>query len=221
MITKPLEVQASLLAADFLNLSKEIRRAEASGADLLHVDVMDGRLVDDISFGVKNVEDICAFTGMPVDVHLMIEAPQSFASRMADAGAKIVTIQFEPCKEIFRTITTIQEKGAEAAICIAPETSVSSLGSVIEWADRILLVSVSLGLGGQKFIPSILSKLADLIELRRKSNRKFKIGVDGGITLENSNQIKSLNIDYLVAGTAIFSAMDINGAVKRLKQNCP
>ena len=216
---RKIEVQASLLAADFLSIGTEIKRVEESGVDCLHVDVMDGQLVDDISFGVRNVELISSYSGIPVDAHLMIDTPQSFAGRMADAGAKIITIQYEPCKEIYRTISTIREKGAEPAICIAPETSISALSAIVDWVDRVLLVTVSLGLGGQVFITSMFNKIAALIDLRDRCKNKFKIGVDGGVTLENLSSIRSLDIDYIVAGTTIFQSSDIGMIVKQLKQS--
>lgn len=211
------EVEASLLAADFLNLEQEIRKAERSGADMFHLDVMDGHLVDDIAFGVQNVKTICAATTLPVDAHLMIAHPHMFAERMVAAGAKLVTIQLEPCLEIYRTIQAVKDDGAEVAVCIAPETPVACLETVVDWVDRVLLVTVALGLGGQSFIPSMEKKIERTVALREQRGLRFKIGVDGGVTPQNAQRIKQCGADYLVAGTCVLASGDMGAAVAALK----
>jgi Pentose-5-phosphate-3-epimerase len=212
------KIGASVLAADFMKLGYEIERAQEGGVDLFHVDVMDGHLVSDIAFGVNNVKDICRQSRIPVEAHLMTEHPQWFAVRMAEAGAKIVTIQLEPCLEIYRTIMDIRSAGAKAHVCINPTTPLAMLDELYPMVDGILLVTVALGIGGQKIIPTMFEKLRWLHEIKEAHGYTFQIGVDGGVTAANRAEIKKCGADYMIAGTTIFAAGDLKQTVSMLKE---
>ncbi len=214
------EIGASLLAADFLHLADAMTNAEQAGAGFFHVDVMDGHLVEDIAFGVQNVADICRAANIPVDAHLMIAQPQAFAMRMVNAGAGIVTVQLEPCLQTYRTLRDIKEAGARVGVCVAPETPISALTAVAPWVDRVLLVSVCLGLGGQQFIPQMYDKLRQTKELRDSSGYTFEIGVDGGVTLDNVEAIKACGADYMVAGTCVMASEDMPQAISKMTGSC-
>ena len=212
------KIGASVLAADFIKLGYDIGRAQQANVDFLHVDVMDGHLVEDIAFGVNNVKAICDSTSLCVDAHLMIAHPQCFARRMAEAGAKIVTIQLEPCLEIYKTIADIQSAGAKAYVGISPTTSLAILEELYPVVDGILLVTVALGIGGQKIIPSMFDKIKKLNKIKNEGKYSFEIGVDGGVVSANAQKIKECGADYMVAGTTIFASLDMKGAVLLLKK---
>lgn len=212
------KIGASVLAADFMNLGEEIGRAQRSGVDLLHIDVMDGHLVNDIAFGVNNVSAICRAAGLPVEAHLMIAHPERFALRMIGAGAKIITLQLEPCLEIYKTISDIKSAGAKAYISINPTTPLAMLEELYPMVDGVLLVTVALGIGGQKIIPTMFDKIKKLNELKRDRNYAFETGVDGGVTLENAEKIRECGADYMVGGTMVFASPDMGETVRRLKK---
>lgn len=212
------KVGASLLAADFLNLGHELKRAEAAGADFLHIDVMDGHLVSDIAFGADNVKAIASATGLCVEAHLMIAHPERFAMRMVRAGAGIVTLQLEPCLDLYKTIADIKAAGAKAYVCIRPATPLCMLEELFHAVDGILLVTVPLGIGGQKIIPSMYDKIGRLCELRKEGGYAFEIGVDGGVTAGNAARITAPGVDFIVAGSAVFAAADMKETVAILKR---
>ena len=212
-----MKIGASLLAADFMNLGNELARAKQANVDLLHIDVMDGHLVDDIAFGAANVAAICANTDLCVDAHLMIDEPQRFAKRMLQAGAEIVTLQFEPCLDLYRTICAIREAGARAYVSIRPATPVWILEEAAAMVDGVLLVAVPLGIGGQKFIPSMYEKIKKLSEWKKERGYSFEIGVDGGVTAQNASAVKDSGADYLICGTTVFAAPDMAQTVRELR----
>ena len=211
------KIGASLLAADYMHLGNELERAKQANVDFLHVDVMDGHLVNDIAFGVNNVEAICANTDLCVDTHLMIAQPHRFVQRILLAGAKIVTLQFESCLDLYKTIYEIKEAKARAVICIRPATPVWMLEEAAQMADGILLVAVPLGIGGQKIIPTMYEKIRKLSEWKTEKGYTFEIGVDGGVTAENASQIKACGADCLICGTTVFASKDMKQTVNALK----
>jgi ribulose-phosphate 3-epimerase len=215
---RPVKIGASILAADFLNIESEVKRAEQAKVDSIHIDVMDGHLVSDIAFGAGNVRSVCGATDICVDAHLMIARPQSFAMRMIEAGAGIITLQMEPCLDLYKTISDIKAANARAYVCIRPETSAGQLEEVLEWVDGVLLVSVPLGIGGQKMIPSMKRKISRLAEYKNKCGYSFEIGVDGGVTTENAAEITACGADYLVCGTTLFASTDMRATVESLKR---
>ncbi len=213
-MSKEVKVFASILAADFMSIGSEIRRMEEAGVDGFHVDMMDGNLVSDIAFGVNHSMAVCNFAKAPVDVHLMIREPMKFVHRIIDAGASCVTIQAESGDQTYRCIQIVKEAGLQAACCIAPETPVSYLNNIVDWVDRILLVCVPLGLGGQQFIKNCYDKIAKLASLRTKRNLDFLIGVDGGLNAQNFRCITDAGADYLVAGTFVYVSEDPSTCIK-------
>lgn len=213
------KIGASVLAADFMNLGNELARAKQANVDLLHIDVMDGHLVKDIAFGAANVAAICANTDLCVDAHLMIEGTHRFTKRMLQAGADIVTLQFEPCLDLYRTICEIRDAGARAYVCIRPATPVWMLEEAAPMVDGVLLVAVPLGIGGQKFIPSMFEKITKLSNWKKERDYSFEIGVDGGVTAENASAIKACGADYLICGTTVFAAADMVQTVRDLRMD--
>ncbi len=212
------KIGASVLAADFIRLGEEIGRVRRSGADRLHVDVMDGHLVHDIAFGVNNVKAVCRAAGLPVEAHLMVAHPERFALRMIEAGANIVTLQLEPCLQIYKTISDIKSAGAKAFVALEPTTPLKLLEELYPVADGVLLVTVALGIGGQQIIPSMFDKISRLGRLKKDGGYGFEIGVDGGVTPENAGRIRECGADYMVGGTMMFASPDMEETVRRLKK---
>jgi ribulose-phosphate 3-epimerase len=198
-------VAPSLLAADFNNLANEIEMINKSEADWLHLDIMDGVFVPNISFGMpilKHVKKICKKT---IDVHLMIVKPERYVEQYADAGADIINVHYEACDHLNRVVQQIKNKDKLAGVTINPHTSVQLLKDIIPYIDMVLIMSVNPGFGGQQFIGNTYSKLNELVNLKEQLNKNLIIQVDGGISSKNAKELKMHGANSLVAGNAVFS----------------
>jgi ribulose-phosphate 3-epimerase len=211
-------VSPSVLSADFGNLKKEIDMLNNSCADWIHLDIMDGVFVPNISFGLPVVKSISGLTAKPLDVHLMIVNPEKYADRFCKAGASILTVQYEACVHLHGMIQQIKSLGMKAGVSLNPHTPVSLVENVIDDIDILLIMSVNPGFGGQKFIPKSLDKIRQAKELIIRTGSDALIEVDGGIYLENAGEIYSAGADVLVSGNAVFSASDPANYIEKLKK---
>jgi ribulose-phosphate 3-epimerase len=218
MFPPMVEVAPSILAADFAALGEQIRACERGGAKMIHVDVMDGHFVPNISIGVPVVASLRQATRLTLDVHLMIERPGSYVDAFADAGAEILTVHQEATRHLDRALTAIRERGMKAGVAINPATPVMTLSEVLDKADIVLVMSVNPGFGGQKFLPGTYEKLRQLAELRARYNHSFQIEVDGGVGPENAAELARAGADILVAGTSVFRTPDPAEAVRQMTQ---
>lgn len=199
----------SILSADFSCLGEETERIRRGGADLIHVDVMDGHFVPNISFGAAVMKSLLGKTDIPFDVHLMIEDPDKYIDDFVTENTEYITVHAEACTHINRTLQHIKSKGVKAGVALNPGTPLSVLDYVLEDADMILVMSVNPGFGGQKFIPSVLRKASELVKLREERNLDFEIEIDGGVNLDNLKQITDAGVSIVVAGSSVFKADDI------------
>jgi ribulose-phosphate 3-epimerase len=213
-----LAIAPSILAANFASLEEAIRAAERGGADIIHVDVMDGHFVPNITVGVPVVASLRKATRLPLDVHLMIENPEQFIEAFVEAGADMISVHQESTPHLDRALEMIRERGRGAGAVINPATPVEALSEVLDRVDHILVMSVNPGFGGQSFIPNALEKIQKLRKMRERYNANFRIEVDGGIDLGNVAQIVRAGAQILVAGTSIFHTADPAAAVHSLKQ---
>ncbi len=202
----------SILAADLLQLESQIKEVEANGADYIHIDVMDGQFVPNISFGPVMVETAKRISDLPADVHLMIDSPQNFIKSFAEAGANIITIHQEACSHLDRAINMVKENGAKAGVAINPATTIDTLESILGIVDLVLIMTVNPGFGGQKFIPYSLEKISKLAQIKKDKRLSFQIEVDGGINAETASQAFEAGAEIFVAGNAIFKAPSIASA---------
>lgn len=198
------QIAPSILSADFTKLGDEIRAIEAGGAEILHVDVMDGRFVPNITIGLPVVKSIRKHTNLPIDTHLMIVEPARYAVEFVEAGANMVSVHVEADHHLQRTLVAIREAGAEAGVAINPATPLVMLEEALPFADYILLMSVNPGFGGQKFISTALDKLKRLRSMIRERNLDTRIEIDGGIDERNIKEIVDAGADMIVAGSAVF-----------------
>lgn len=199
----------SLLAADFANLKEEIKKIEDGGADYLHLDVMDGVFVPNISFGAPVIKSLRSITKLPFDVHLMVDKPERYIEDFVKAGADIITVHQESTTHLHRTIQLIKSFGVKAGISLNPATPVESLKHIIEDLDLILIMSVNPGFGGQSFIPAMKNKISETRSIINEKDLEIILEVDGGIKLDNVKEIIELGADLVVAGSDIFGAEDI------------
>ncbi len=206
----------SLLSANFLFLAKEIELINASEASWFHLDVMDGVFVPNISFGFPVIEKVKSMTSKPLDVHLMIIDPDRYLERFVRSGADILSVHYEACVHLHRTVDAIRKLGAKAGVVLNPHTPVHSLENIIAEVDLVLIMSVNPGFGGQKFIDGTYRKIASLKELMLKHNSKALIEVDGGVDITNGRRLIDAGTDVLVAGNSIFSADDPSGMIHQL-----
>jgi ribulose-phosphate 3-epimerase len=218
MIIPLLEIAPSILAADFSRLGEEIAAVERGGARMLHVDVMDGHFVPNISIGVPVVSSLRKATSLTLDVHLMIAEPGLYVGAFADAGADMISVHQEATPHLDRVLSAIQERDIKAGVVINPATPVSTLTEVLPMVDFVLVMSVNPGFGGQKFIPSSLDKLRQLKELRSRYNYRYQIEVDGGLGLDNVSDAVRAGAEIIVAGTSIFHTADPAESVRRMRQ---
>ena len=213
-----IEIAPSILSADFSRLGEQIKTVERAGASLLHVDVMDGRFVPNITIGLPVVKAISRATRLPIDAHLMIVEPGRYAEQFVQAGAKMVSIHIEADPHAHRTLTSIREAGAQAGIAINPATSLSALEEVIKFADYVLLMSVNPGFGGQEFIPASLDKVRRLRKMIDERGLKARIEIDGGVDSDNVAEIAGAGAEIIVSGSAIFGAPDPAVALRQLRE---
>ncbi|MFN0014615.1 MAG: ribulose-phosphate 3-epimerase [Saprospiraceae bacterium] len=211
------KIAPSLLAADFARLGEEIELVNQSQADWLHLDVMDGRFVPNITFGMLIVEAARRLCTKPLDVHLMIMEPERYIEAFRQAGAHVITVHYEACPHLHRTICQIKETGALAGVALNPHTPVHVLEDVLEDIDLVCLMSVNPGFGGQKFIYQTLPKVRKLREIMDTANARALIEIDGGVGLQNAESLLQAGANVLVAGSSVFGAKDPLAAVAALK----
>jgi ribulose-phosphate 3-epimerase len=211
-------ISPSILNSNFINLQREIEMLNASEADWIHLDIMDGVFVPNISFGQHIVAAIHAISKKPLDVHLMIIDPDRYIDEFAAAGASNITVHFEACNHLFRTIQYIKQKGLRAGVAINPHTPVQELEEVLSEIDLILNMTVNPGFGGQSFIESSYEKIIRLKELIIKKNSKALIEVDGGVDLKNAKLLKNAGVDIIVAGSSIFKSQSPRDTIKKFKR---
>jgi ribulose-phosphate 3-epimerase len=213
-----IEIAPSILSADFTRLGQQIEAVERAGASLLHVDVMDGRFVPNITVGLPVVKAISRATQLPIDAHLMIVEPGRYAEQFVKAGAQMVSIHIEADPHAHRTLAAIRDAGAQAGIAINPATPLSALDEALKFADYVLLMSVNPGFGGQKFIPESLEKVRRLRKMIDERRLKTRIEIDGGIDKENVAEIAGAGAEIIVSGSAIFGAPDPAVALRELRE---
>ncbi|HTK94486.1 MAG TPA: ribulose-phosphate 3-epimerase [Terriglobales bacterium] len=211
-----IELAPSILSADFARLAEGVKAAAEGGATLLHVDVMDGHFVPNITIGPPVVASLRKVTELPLDVHLMIEHPDRYVGAFIEAGADWISVHQEACVHLHRTLDLIRTKGAQAGVVLNPATPVETLTEVLDMVDYVLVMSVNPGFGGQKFIPSALAKIKKLVALRAARGQNYRIEVDGGIGLETIGDTVRAGAEILVAGNAVFGKGDAKKNVEKL-----
>ncbi len=214
-----MQVAPSMLSADFSNLQKDIEMINNSEADWFHLDIMDGMFVPNITFGPPVVAAIKKYARKPLDVHLMIVEPDRYIKAFVDAGADMLTVQYEACVHLHRTIQSIKSLGCKAAVAINPHTDVMLLKNIIPYLDMVLIMSVNPGFGGQKFIPTTFTKLKELNVLKTELNPALLIQVDGGVDTLNAGALKNAGVDMLVAGSAVFGSENPLESIIKLKHS--
>jgi ribulose-phosphate 3-epimerase len=213
------KIAPSILSANFLKLGEEIKSAEEAGADMLHIDIMDGHFVPNITIGPSIVESIRKIASIPLDVHLMIEEPDKYLRDFINAGADYLTVHYEASLHLHRTIQRIKESDIKAGVSLNPATPVWSLEYILPDIELALLMSVNPGFGGQEFIPQVLDKIKMLKRLIRDKGLSTLIEVDGGIKLDNAKEIASAGADILVMGSGFFNSEDYGTTIKRLRES--
>ena len=211
-------VAPSLLAADFSNLASEVEMINESAADWLHLDIMDGIFVPSISFGFPVIEAVRDLSDKPLDVHLMIIDPDRYLERFRDAGATNLTVHYETCQNLHRTVTEIRKLGMKAGVTLNPHSPVILLKDILPYIDMVLLMTVNPGYGGQAFIPGSINKIGELRSMIDEGGYDVLIEVDGGIDLQNAPMLVHAGVDVLVAGSTIFSSSDPVEVISRLRE---
>jgi ribulose-phosphate 3-epimerase len=211
-------IAPSILSADFSKLGDEIKAVEDAGADWIHLDVMDGHFVPNITIGPPVIESIRKVTSLPLDVHLMIENADRYIKSFSDAGADILSVQVEACPHLNRTIQIIKENKVRAGVVLNPATPLSSLEEILHELDMVLLMTVNPGFGGQTFIPSMLGKISNLSDIMSNYENDIELQVDGGVKDDNAGDVKESGATVLVAGSAIFNSKNYEKAIKSLRE---
>jgi ribulose-phosphate 3-epimerase len=213
-----IEIIPSILSADFARLAEEIARVERGGVSMLHLDVMDGHFVPNLTIGPPVVESVRKVTHLHLDVHLMIENPDRYVTSFVEAGANSVSVHYEACRHLDGTLEMIRNAGAMAGIVLNPGTPVSVLEDVVAVADYVLLMSVNPGFGGQRLIPYVLDKVRQLDRLRKEKHLALPIEIDGGVHKENLAQVVRAGCDWIVTGSAVFHSADPEGTVREMRK---
>ena len=213
-----LKLAPSILSADFGHLAEDVKKIEEGGADYIHVDVMDGHFVPNISFGAPVMKCLNGKTKLPYDVHLMIENPDKYIDDFITPKTEYITVHQEACVHLHRTVQNIKSKGVKAGVSINPATPVSTLECILPDVNLVRIMSVNPGFGGQKFIPGALEKVRELAEIKGAKNLDFVIEIDGGITLENIEEVMDAGVEMAVAGSAVFGAEDVTERVREFKK---
>jgi len=216
-MTRPARIAPSILSADFARLADEVSAVELGGADFLHVDVMDGHFVPNLTVGPPIVESLKKVTKLPLDVHLMITNADAFIPEFAAAGASYLTVHVEACPHLHRTVQLIKEHGVKAGVTLNPATSLRMLDEILPDVDLVLIMSVNPGFGGQKFIDHCLQKVANARRMLDQIHSHALLEVDGGIKVDNAGRILSAGADVLVAGSAVFSSQDYGATIAALR----
>lgn len=211
-------IAPSMLASDFSNLESEIKMINESEADWLHLDIMDGEFVPNISFGIPVIKSISQHTNKPLDVHLMIQKPERYITDFKNAGANIITVHFEACTHLHRTINVIKKEGMKAGVAINPHTSPNVLSDILIDLDLVCVMSVNPGFGGQSFIENTYKKITILSNLKKEHRSKALIQVDGGVNTKNAKQLIESGANILVAGSSVFKSKDPSQTIKELKK---
>lgn len=208
-----------MLSADFARFGEEVKSITENGADLLHLDVMDGNFVKNISFGPKFIKEARPYSDLTFDAHLMIVNPWNYIERFAEAGADIITVHYEACKDRLKdTLKAIKTLGVKCGAVINPDTEVSAIKDVIEDCDMLLLMSVFPGFGGQKFIPEVLLKISEAAKLIESTGKDIDLEIDGGITAENVSEVKKAGANVIVAGSTVFKEKDRAAIIRKLRE---
>jgi len=212
------KIVPSILSADFRRLGEEVKKVERAGADMIHFDIMDGHFVPNISFGPMVVKALRTEVSIPFLVHLMVEDPESILDQTIDAGADIILFHIEVSPHSWRILESIKKRGVKAGVALNPSTPLSSINYLLEELDMILVMTVSPGFGGQKFIPNMLNKIHNLRRILSKKKLVLDLAIDGGVTFENVREIVKAGANVIIAGTGIFSQADIEEAIIKLKK---
>jgi ribulose-phosphate 3-epimerase len=212
-----IDIAPSILSADFSRLGEEIQAVERGGASILHVDVMDGHFVPNITIGLPVVKSIVGSTRLPIDAHLMISDPGTYAAQFVKAGAKMVSVHVEADANLHRTLMSIRAAGAQAGVVLNPATPVGAVEEALQFVDYVLVMSVNPGFGGQKFIPESINKVKRLRQIIVERQVNVRIEIDGGIDRSNIEKVVAAGAEIIVAGSAIFGSTDAEGAVKDLR----
>lgn len=212
-----LKIAPSILAADFSKLAEEVKCVDSLGVDYIHIDVMDGHFVPNITLGPGIVKCLRPHTNLPFDVHLMIENPDQYIKDFKDAGADIITVHVEACRHLHRTLQLIKQYDMQCGVVLNPHTPLEMIKHVLHEVDWILIMSVNPGFGGQAFIPDSLSKISTLNQWRKEQNLSYIIEVDGGVNEETARLCEAAGADVVVAGSAVFNAADRGLAIQKIK----
>lgn len=213
-----IKIAPSILAADFAKLGQEVKEVEAAGAELIHIDVMDGHFVPNISFGAIALEAIRPLSTLPMDVHLMIENPDQYIEQFAKAGADYITVHVEACRHLHRTIQLIRSHGVKPGVVLNPHTPIETIQHILEDVDMVLFMTVNPGFGGQKFIESVVPKVEALSKIIKERGLNIEIEIDGGINVETIVPCAKAGATVFVAGSAIYSKEDRAQALQEIKQ---
>ncbi len=212
------KIAPSILSADFAHLADEVQAVEEAGADILHIDVMDGHFVPNFTIGPPIVAALKKVARLPLDVHLMMTNPDDFIPEFADAGSNYLTVHVETCPHLHRTIQSIKECGVKAGVTLNPATPISSVEAILPDVDLLLIMSVNPGFGGQKFIPFVMEKIKSARRMIDANKLKVELEVDGGLKVDNVGEISSAGADIFVAGSAIFESPDYKDTIAKMRR---